>query len=244
MSWHEAYDKIKPFLIRIDSEHGFGTGFLLAYNQDHSVAAIATAAHIIEHVSEWRKPLKLGHYETREYSFYTDQDRVIWTDPKRDGATILVSSNSLSLPSTPLALMDATKYKRIGVEVGWVGFPAIVPHELCFFSGKISSFIEDEECYLIDGVAINGVSGGPVFDVLADSTPEIIGIVSAYLPSRRPTDTLPGLLRAQDVTPFHEHIQGIKSLDEAKEKEQETQKELKREGKEKNSEQIAGEGRF
>jgi hypothetical protein len=108
---------------------------------------------------------------------------------------------------------------------------------LCFFSGKISSFLQDEECYLIDGVAINGVSGGAVFSKLADSTPEIIGVVSAYLPSRRPTDTLPGLLRAQDVTSFYEHIQRIQSFDEAKEKEQDTQKKLEGNDQSETSEQ-------
>lgn len=244
MEWQESYDRIKPYLIRIDSEDGFGTGFLLAYNQDHSVAAIATAAHVVDHANNWRKPLKLGHYDTKEFSFYDDQNRVIWSDTVKDGATILVRSTSLTLPSNTLPLMDATKYKRIGVEVGWVGFPAIVPYELCFFSGKISSFLEREDCYLIDGVAINGVSGGPVFGQLHDSTPEeIIGIVSAYMPSRRIGESLPGLVRAQDVTPFHEHIQRIRSFDEAKEKEQETQKEITGKDKDQNSEQIAGEGR-
>lgn len=75
-------------------------------------------------------------------------------------------------------------------------------------------------------MAINGVSGGPVFDELDDSSPEIIGVVSAYVPNRLQVDTLPGLLRAQDVTPFYKHIEDLKNLDEAKEKEAETQKEI------------------
>jgi hypothetical protein len=69
MSWHEAFDRIKPFLVRIDSENDFGTGFLLSYNQDHSVAAIATAAYVVEHASNWRKPLKLSLMIQRNISF-------------------------------------------------------------------------------------------------------------------------------------------------------------------------------
>lgn len=164
MTWHQAYDKITPHLIQIKTEEGFGTGFLFAYNQDHSVAAIATAAHVIEHTHKWRKPLKLAHYDSREIIFYEYNERVVLINYQNDSATILIKASSLPLPAATLPLMDSTKYKKIGVEVGWVGFPALAPNELCFFAGKISSFLQDEDCYLIDGVAINGVSGGPVFD--------------------------------------------------------------------------------
>lgn len=130
---------------------------------------------------------------------------------------------SFTLPPSALPIMDPTKYKKVGVEVGWVGFPAICSHELCFFSGKISTFLTEENCYLIDGVAINGVSGGPVFGELKDSTPEIVGVVSAYMPNRAAQETSPGLLMAHDVTSHQEHIQRIKSFDEAKANEKETQ---------------------
>jgi len=227
MEWHVAYDRVKPYLFKIITEDGFGTGFLFAYNQDHSVAALATAAHVVEHDHAWSKPIRLGHYESRDIELFSADDRVIWVDSDRDAATILIPRvDRFNLPPSVLPIMDATRYKKIGVEVGWVGFPAICPHELCFFSGKISTFLPGLNCYLIDGVAINGVSGGPVFDTLADSTPEIVGVVSAYMPNRRIQETSPGLLKAQDVTSYHEHIQRIRSFDEAKAKEKEAQKEM------------------
>ena len=58
MAWHMAYEKIEPYLVRIDTEDGFGTGFFLAYNSDHSIAAIATAAHVVEQADLWQKPLR------------------------------------------------------------------------------------------------------------------------------------------------------------------------------------------
>ena len=63
--------------------------------------------------------------------------------------------------------------------------------ELCFFHGFISGYFNDPPTYLVDGVAINGVSGGPAFD----NRVHIIGLVSAYIPNRvdRQT-TLPGLM--------------------------------------------------
>lgn len=226
MAWHIAYDKIQPYLVKIDTENGFGTGFLFAFNKAHSLAAIATAAHVVKHSNSWRKPIKIGHYVSREIEFYEENNRAIWIDSRRDAATILVAADSLSFPSSTLPMMDHTKYRNIGLEMGWVGFPSLAPDKLCFFSGKISCWLNDDECYLIDGVAINGVSGGPVFSPLDDSTPEIVGIVTAYIPNVRHADTLPGLLRAQDVTPIYKHIEHIKSLDEAKEKQLDTQKKI------------------
>jgi hypothetical protein len=70
---------------------------------------------------------------------------------------------------------------------------------------------------LIDGVAINGVSGGPVFHCPSPNSEEIeiIGCVSAYHANRATGETLPGLLRAQDVSHFHAAAQHIRSIDEA-----------------------------
>jgi hypothetical protein len=73
-----------------------------------------------------------------------------------------------------------------------------------------------------------GVSGGPVFASYDDTIPEIIGTVSAYLPNR--AGGTPGLLRAQDISAFHDDLQAIHSFDEAKEKEKEAQQRAVAEG--------------
>jgi S1-C subfamily serine protease len=231
MAWHKVYEKVKPYVVRISTQDGFGTGFLFAYNKDHSLAAIATAAHVVKQARDWRQPLKITHYASGETVFFSDAERVIWLDTSRDAATIIIPSKMFKFPTSTLQLMDSTKFKKIGVEVAWVGFPNLAANSLCFFSGQISSFVPEDDSYLIDGVAINGVSGGPVFNELDDSTPELIGLVSAYMANRRATDTLPGLLRAQDVTSFHTHIKMMKDLDDAKEKEHETQTQIDKETK-------------
>jgi hypothetical protein len=72
--------------------------------------------------------------------------------------------------------------------------------------------------YLVDGVAINGVSGGPAFH-LGEHFPIIIGVVSAYIANRVTGETLPGMCVVGDVTRFHEVINHFKSMEEAKKKE-------------------------
>lgn len=111
----------------------------------------------------------------------------------------------------------------MGVEVAWLDYPSVAPQSLCFFSGNISApqFAENTTNYFIDGVAINGVSGGPVFLLDDDSNePLIIGAISAYVPNVATGKTLPGLAFAQGLAYFHDTIARIKSLDEAREQQQ------------------------
>ncbi len=226
MNWHKAYDSIKPYMVRIETESGFGTGFLFAYTGNHALAAFATACHVIDDVEEWKKPLRIRHYVSGKVVFFDQSERVILTDRRRDTATILISASAFNLPPATLSLLPSDKIKKIGVEVGWTGFPSLSPADLCFFSGTVSFYNSDDESYFIDGVAINGVSGGPVFYVLQDETPQIVGVISAYVANRRGGEALPGLLKARDLTTLHSHINKIKSLEEAKKKETELRKQV------------------
>lgn len=109
------------------------------------------------------------------------------------------------------------KHLKVGNEVGWLGFPAIPRADLCFFGGRVSAYLEDEAAYLVDGVAINGVSGGPAF--CFPEAPTIMGILSAYVPNRATGQTLPGLSVVRDVSHLHELLQDFKSVEDAKREE-------------------------
>ena len=76
------------------------------------------------------------------------------------------------------------------------------------------------------------VSGGPVFHSPAPEEVQIIGCVSAYHANRVTGETLPGLLRAQDVSHFHDITKFIRNFDEANAKKREFEASQKREGKE------------
>jgi Trypsin-like peptidase domain len=202
---------------------GFGTGFLFAHNKDSSVAAITTASYVVVTALDWRQPVKIWHPRSKKTVYLEQDDRAAWVDRKHDAATILVTSKIFKFPPDVLPLVPERKIKRIGSEVAWLGFPHLEKSKICFFSGAISAHVGAGDSYLIDGVAINGVSGGPVFDD-AGKTPQLVGVVSAYVASRRWGESLPGLLQAQDLTPFHDTIKRLKSIDEAIEQEQEQQK--------------------
>lgn len=224
MDWHHICMRVAPYIVRIETEEGTGTGFLFGYNGDKFLSAVATAAHVVMRAHRWRQPIRLIHHESGKELFLPGRDRTIDVDAARDSASVVFESKAggLPFPSDTLRLLDATKYKAVGIELAWMGFPEVVYPELCFFKGPVSAFQQDRECYLIDGVAINGVSGGPVFarkEAEGAEVPQLVGTVSAYLSNVQGARTLPGLLRAQDIAPFYKTLQKFKNFDDAKEHE-------------------------
>ena len=85
---------------------------------------------------------------------------------------------------------------------------------LCFFAGRVSSVLEKEQGYLLDGVIINGVSGGPVIASYYDGTFNFFGVVSAYRPNLNAGNTLPGLGVATSIANFYVALEELKGLKE------------------------------
>lgn len=225
MAWHTSYNKVCPHVFKVSTPAGDGTGFYFASSADRSVVAIATALHVVEQADNWQEPIRLLQHTTKDMAFVRAEDRAIIVDRTRDSAAIVVSANLFHLGEPP-PLQAKDKFRKVGTALGWAGYPAVAPSELCFFSGGVSAFIQENDSYLIDGVAINGVSGGPVFtDAENDESPTLVGLISAYLPNRQSMGTLPGLLKAFDLTHLHSVIDRIRSLDDARAKAQEAQKE-------------------
>ena len=170
----------------------------------------------VSHADEWQEPVRLIRADGAEKPlFLKAEERVIFLDRSNDSAIVLFFKRELQLPESPIALLPMEQPCGIGVDIGWLGFPAIEPHTLCFFAGTVSARQANRKAYLIDGVAINGVSGGPVFHCPTLDEVQIIGCVSAYHANRATGEALPGLLRAQDVSHFHDIAKFIRSVDEA-----------------------------
>jgi hypothetical protein len=215
MHWEFAINKISPHVVKLSTQSGYGTGFLAFYNHDKSWCGVATAAHVVSHADEWQQPIRINHQGSQPV-FLSSTERVTFIDHMTDSAVVLFLKGQLQLPEVPIALSPMDTPCSLGAEIGWLGYPAIEPFTLCFFAGTISARLENRNAYLIDGVAINGVSGGPVFHFgMSPNEPQIIGCVSAYYPNRVTGEALPGLLRAQDVSHFHGIADRVRSIDEA-----------------------------
>jgi len=218
MNWDDVIKKAAPYVVKIETPAGSGTGYLCTYNDSKSFCIVATALHVIADADAWQQPIRIHNHDFTKTTFLKEDDRVVFRNAKNDSAVILFSPQELGLPETPIPLRPIDAPLSIGAEIGWLGFPGIEPNTLCFFSGNVSARREDRRVYFIDGVAINGVSGGPVLYSSQTDGVQFIGVVSAYRANRLTGETLPGLLVAQDVSHFHEVISKIRSMDEASKK--------------------------
>jgi hypothetical protein len=201
--------------VRISTPNGHGTGFLFAQNTD--LWGIATAAHVISDEHAWEQSIRIEHLESHTELMLHHTERGIIISPKADAAAIVVRKGTIPFPGALLPLIDPTMFAPVGVEVGWLGYPGLgsMTDQLCFFSGRISCWLEDQSTYLVDGVAIQGVSGGPAFD-RADG--ELLGIVTSYVHSAVRGQTLPGLLSVCDVAELQLAVQVLQDLEQAKQK--------------------------
>jgi hypothetical protein len=214
--WADALVKLEEYIFKIHTPTGTGTGFLISLTD--KICGIATALHVVGHEYEWEEPIKIEHYKTGEKLLIKEPNRAIWVYPEKDIAVILFSPGELKLPTEMLDMAPSDKYVRQGAQMGWCGFPYIEKSKLCFFSGHVSAYIEKTGSYLVDGVAINGVSGGPAFIVLGTEEPVICGVVSAYIANRATGETLPGVCLIRAVESCQKAIGALKSLEQAKEK--------------------------
>ncbi len=223
MEWSEAYDKVLPYVVKIETPRLSGTGFLFAYSDLDGTpyCGVATAAHVLSAANKWEEHIRVTHHATGKSVVLREGGRVILPDERRDTVALLFPVGDLALPGELPSLVPEKRYLQVGREMGWVGFPALSPSELCFFHGRVSNWREDREAYLVDGVAINGVSGGPAFVAPGDQL-FLAGVVSAYRPNRATGETLPGVSVVQNVAGLHDVVKFLKSLKEAREKAKET----------------------
>ncbi|MBD3262658.1 MAG: serine protease [Candidatus Altiarchaeales archaeon] len=218
LTWQQAVETVEPHVVKILTPRGSGTGFLCVYARNKELCGIATAAHVISHSHQWEEPIRIKHYVSGKTVLLRERDRAIYINTNLDTAVILFVKGELPLPSETLKFIPEKKHLRIGNTIGWVGFPAVSPENLCFFTGAASCWLEKGRTYLVDGVAINGVSGGPAFRATSKGV-KVIGSVSAYLPNRAVGTPLPGLSMISDVEHYQLVIKKFKDLDEARKKE-------------------------
>lgn len=200
MNWHAHIRRVTPHVVRISTPTKFGTGFLV--KREGNSAAICTAAHVVRDACAWKQTITVEHPAFPAPIPLLPVSRAIDLHWTLDSAILSVSlpdGVGDAFPEEPIELVPLQRSVKPGVEVGWLGFPYLVPNsEPCFFSGHVSAHMPDT--YFIDGVAIEGVSGGPTFFYNArEKQIRILGSITAYRPAHREGAVLPGLMIATEV---------------------------------------------
>jgi hypothetical protein len=194
--WAELIPKIEPLVYQVHAGKALGTTFMVSVTgpaDGSHHAMFATAWHVVKDVVQTTDPLELIRRDGVPLSKLITGPVAVYPIGPPEGDTALICAPTrepLVEPSALLPIPLETMLPR-GADVGWLGFPGLAYPELCFFRGVVSGYSERPPIYLIDGVAINGVSGGPAFD----RTGLLIGLVSAYVPNQLDERrTLPGLM--------------------------------------------------
>lgn len=204
LSWDQVVDRVFPSVFKVETEYSSGTAFVFSISRVREngkhYTFLATAWHVLSNEIGTKSPLSISSSDG-ERQWTSEKDKIFLSSlgPKKfDTALIMIESHDplISIDRLlPVPPFD-TQLAR-GANIGWLGYPGITEPEICFFSGHISGYLNDPPSYLVDGVAVNGVSGGPVFD----NRCHLIGMMTAYIPNYiDETRTLPGL---SSVTPIN-----------------------------------------
>ena len=218
MNWTKTINQVAPFVVRIETPRVHGTGFLLPLTTHLPMHCIATARHVIEHVSKWGDPVRIYRSgEKKSFLYKPGEYLVFFANGEKDLAVLLVPQRELLFQDNPPDLIPRNHYLPAGFDVGWLGYPFSADFGLNFFSGRISgnlgTFGEHDHAYLVDGVAISGVSGGPLIVIGEDFGARVAGLITAYHPNRATGEVLPGLAVAQDSSTLHDAIHTAENLE-------------------------------
>ena len=199
--WANALRVVRKHVVQIKAPNSHGTGFLVATSGN--IVGVATALHVVRRADELQQPIRITHFDSHRSVVLESEQRLISKIEKMDSALICFRKEVLPLPDEPLSLPPQRNVRLMeGIEVGWCGYPAMLPNTLCFFSGRISAWIDDEESYLVDGVAIHGISGAPAFDITTMGVPVLVGLLTAYIPDRVTGESLPGVAVIRSINPY------------------------------------------
>ena len=202
VNWSNAVSEMSNHVVKVEAGPTYGSGFLIPspVKKDGHVS-ILTAWHVVKDAYERMLPIKITQFSTGRFDVVIPMASTVMFAQDRDQAIVHFDSQQLTPPIEMTFLKKDMHYKP-GVKIGWLGLPNIAPETVCFFKGCISAYIESREVYLVDGVSIHGVSGGPVFHVGDDDKIVVAGVVTNYYPNNQNGATLPGLAGFQTINPL------------------------------------------
>jgi hypothetical protein len=213
--WVEAAKILVPHMVKLEIPNSQGSGFFIAVATEGKAkcAVIATAAHVIGHACKWSEPIIVTGYK-RTVTLMPDQ-YLTQINESLDLAILEVPWDAVDFPAIPLPTTNPKDEFPAGYPVAWCGFPNMANDINCLFSGHISASVVSAGDYLVDGVVIHGVSGGPAF-ICDNGHVTIIGLLSQYLPNRETGESLPGLGVIKRINPLAEYFDDHKKVGKRK----------------------------
>lgn len=137
--WADAVEALMPFMFRIETPSGQGSGFFLTHAAGGMIG-IATALHVDAESFEWNGPIRVRHYKTGIANVFGPDQREIKAFPENDLAFIRLSAKGFSLPQGPLGMVSGNNTVRQGTQIAWLDSPQS-PRMICVSSPVTSARI-------------------------------------------------------------------------------------------------------
>ncbi|MBQ7177105.1 MAG: trypsin-like peptidase domain-containing protein [Victivallales bacterium] len=208
VEWCNAVQLMMGNLVRIDTHGGgYGSGFIIPPpTNTPGNCCVLTAYHVLTLAYETGATITIRSAKTDVRVDLPSLLRYVFVVKDRDQAIICFNAPKDFALLHTIHFLSHDYHYNPGAELGWLGFPCLkkareVP---CFFSGRISAYLPDDEAYLIDGVSIHGLSGGPAFYCDDDGKVVLAGIVTNYYPNEVNNQSWPGLAMFRTINPLME----------------------------------------
>ena len=207
IEWSKAVHEMMGNLVRIETHgDGYGSGFIIPPPMNTSGnCCVLTAYHVIELAHKTGATITIRSAKHGMGIDIPSLLRHVFFIKERDQAIISFNAPKDFASLQTVHFLAHEYHYNPGVELGWLGFPNLkkainVP---CFLAGRISAYLPDDEAYLIDGVSIHGISGGPAFYCDEDKV-VLAGIVTDYYPNEVNNQSWPGLAMFRTINPLME----------------------------------------
>ena len=213
--WYQAVKLMQQNLVRIEAGNSVGSGVRFAVPDKYEAQynhCILTAHHVIKDILKDKLPLSIIPESDRKKK-WTIEDWSIVHNQEHDHALVMFGCADCMPPFRPYKILEPKSHYVPGVEIGWLGYPNIsgLNGVACFSHGYISAYLKKEEAYLVDGVSIHGMSGGPAFVCENDGTIVLAGVVTNYLANRRPDGkVLPGMAMFRTIQQIQKYYSNFK----------------------------------
>ena len=126
MNWDEVVRRVTPYVVKIETPTGHGTGFLCLSSKESNVYGIATAKHVVSHADDWQQPIRIHHEASQSAALVKEDERGILTDSDRDSAFVIIPQRHFEFPESLIPLFPVKRVLPIGADVGWIGYPSVV----------------------------------------------------------------------------------------------------------------------
>ena len=195
--WWDIAEKLAHQTFQLCRSSSLGTAFLVSQGIEKNSKCrhycFATAWHVIDDILKEDEFVLFRHHDKLAVTGSTERIMTARLGPESfDLGFLFLRTIEDLLPLKQMMPVRGLKtFPALGEDLGWYGYPGSLESTPIFCRGTLACFKSDPHCYLINGIAYPGMSGGAVVDQFG----WVIGVVSEWWEDSNLLK-IPGMLQA------------------------------------------------